>query len=91
MDKITLHIPTVSFGFIEVEREYSLENKEKLYKEAVDDFKLISNMWKSPEVNKDPKLGQPDTLGQTKIENGHVYKAVKNEGSNTLYWLIDKV
>ena len=85
MDKIKLHIPTISYGFIEVEREFALEDKEKLYKEAVEDFRLISKIWKEPETT-----GDPQYLGQTMVERGHTYKAVQNLKTNKLYWLIDK-
>ena len=81
MDKIKMHIPTNQYGFIEVEREFALENKEKLYKEAVDDFKLISHLWNNPDKEEALKLGQTK-----KDKWGNIYE-VGQRGDGKLLWI----
>lgn len=86
MDKIVLRIPTTQFGYMEVHRDFALEDREKIYQEAIDDIRLIGELWNKPKDSK-----KPTKLGETMVENGHTYKAAQNEKTGELFWMIDKI
>ena len=82
-----VHIPTTQFGYIEKEYSFVGGSEDDFNKKMVDDFNLISGLFKSSVETKK----KPMCLGQKMTENGHTYVAVKNEAKDELYWIIEKV
>ena len=83
MNKATLRVPLGQYGFVEREYEDAPDNKF-----LVDEYKHIQELY-----SEKPKLktNNPTTIGQTMEEGGHTYKAVQNEKTQELYWMIDKI
>lgn len=79
-----IHVPTTQYGYIE--KEYSFVGDEDFDRIMIKDFKRISDLWKSPKTDKSPTI-----LGETMVENGHIYEASMNEATKKLYWLIKKI
>ena len=79
------HVPVCQYGFIELDHLQKEEDKDAFFQTVVEDFKRVQDMYNGKKIEK------PKKEGDTVEENGHIYKAVKNEKTGEIYWLIDKI
>jgi len=83
-----IHIPVEQYGFIEIEYSFMNGNEDEFRTKMIDDYNLMQGLFKRA---RKPKSSAPTELGETMEENGHTYKAVMNEKSKELYWVIYKI
>jgi len=73
----------VQYGYFSA--EYLGDDRAEVMKLMIEDAKYLTNAMNKTESS------APLEIGETMREHGHTYKAVMNEGTKKLYWMIDKV
>jgi hypothetical protein len=74
----------VQYGYFSAEYLDDEDKRAETMQTMIEDARYLTNALR--------RTGDdPTEVGQKKVENGHTYKAVQNEATKELYWLIETV
>ena len=83
------HLAIGTYEFVEF--EFAIEtdkDRDNLHKDLINSILSFRQQYKDATTLKG---AAPVELGETITEHGHTYKAVMNEKTKKLYWLIDRI